>query len=263
MNIQAEHKLWADRMFPGQLPSLPAAVMLEEAGELVQALSKASQERVYGKEPRYSSVDWKDKLEDAIGDCAIAACSLCNANGWDFEELLASAAVPVATDDPLYLAVDVVQVAVCVVIDPQDRGCAIEFLGHLRTLCASIELSFEHCVFTTWDRVKRRTRTGPSRPKVVCLCGSTRFKAVWYEQTKRLTYEGIIVLGVGDLNPNRPDTNELIDAELKAKLDELHLRKIDAADEVLVLNVGGYIGDSTRREIEYATKLGKPVRYLE
>lgn len=98
---------------------------------------------------------------------------------------------------------------------------------------------------------------------MVCLCGSTRFKAVWYEQTKRLTYEGIIVLGVGDLNPNRPDTNELIDAELKAKLDELHLRKIDAADEVLVLNVGGYIGDSTRREIEYATKLGKPVRYLE
>ena len=52
-------------------------------------------------------------------------------------------------------------------------------------------------------------------------------------------------------------------AELKAKLDELHKRKIDLADEVLVLNVGGYIGDSTRSEIEYATKLDKPIGYLE
>ena len=50
---------------------------------------------------------------------------------------------------------------------------------------------------------------------------------------------------------------------MKARLDELHLRKIDLADEVMVLNVGGYIGDSTRREIEYANAHGKPVRYLE
>jgi cell division protein FtsB len=51
--------------------------------------------------------------------------------------------------------------------------------------------------------------------------------------------------------------------EQKIALDELHKRKIDLADEVLVLNVGGYIGESTRSEIEYARKLGKPVRYLE
>lgn len=101
------------------------------------------------------------------------------------------------------------------------------------------------------------------RPKIVCLCGSTRFKSAWYEQTKLLTYAGYIVLGVGDLNPNKPDTNEPIDPDLKARLDELHKRKIDLADEVLVLNVGGYIGVSTRSEIEYAVAHGKKVRYLE
>jgi hypothetical protein len=53
------------------------------------------------------------------------------------------------------------------------------------------------------------------------------------------------------------------DSTEKVALDELHKRKIDLADEVLVLNVGGYIGSSTRSEIEYAEKLGRPVRYLE
>jgi hypothetical protein len=100
-------------------------------------------------------------------------------------------------------------------------------------------------------------------PKVVCLCGSTRFKAAWYETTKRLTHEGCIVLGVGDLNPNKPDTNDPIDPDLKARLDALHLRKIDLADEVLILNVGGYVGESTAREMAHARKIGKPVRFLE
>lgn len=60
------------------------------------------------------------------------------------------------------------------------------------------------------------------RPVIVCLCGSTRFKSAWYEETKRLTHDGVIVLGVGDLNPNAPDTNVPLDPELKARLDDLH-----------------------------------------
>lgn len=52
-------------------------------------------------------------------------------------------------------------------------------------------------------------------------------------------------------------------AELKERLDLLHFRKIDMADEVLILNVGGYIGESTRRELEYAKNIGKVIRYLE
>lgn len=56
---------------------------------------------------------------------------------------------------------------------------------------------------------------------------------------------------------------QLTDPDTKARLDELHLRKIDLADEVLILNVGGYIGESTRRELAYAQSLGKSVRFLE
>lgn len=101
------------------------------------------------------------------------------------------------------------------------------------------------------------------RPLIVCLCGSTRFKSAWYETTKKLTHEGYIVLGVGDLDPNHPNTNMPIDPELKQRLDELHKHKIDLADEILVLNVGGYIGESTRSEVEHAIRKGKSVRWLE
>ena len=52
-------------------------------------------------------------------------------------------------------------------------------------------------------------------------------------------------------------------SKVKESLDELHLRKIDLADEVFILNVGGYIGDSTRSELDYARAQGKPVKFLE
>jgi hypothetical protein len=112
-------------------------------------------------------------------------------------------------------------------------------------------------------RTRGTAKYAQAFPKVVCLCGSTRFKAAWYEWTKRITYEGDIVLGVGDLNPNQQDTNDPIDPALKAALDELHKRKIDMADEIFVLNVGGYVGQSTRGEIDYASAAGKKVRWLE
>lgn len=103
-------------------------------------------------------------------------------------------------------------------------------------------------------------------PVIVCLCGSTRF----YEHFQRANYEetmaGRIVLSVG-FYMHRPDS---VHGEAfgctpaqKLALDELHKRKIDLADEVLVLNVGGYIGESTKSEIEYAERLGMPIRYLE
>jgi hypothetical protein len=106
---------------------------------------------------------------------------------------------------------------------------------------------------------------GGPRPTITVLCGSTRFKDAWYEQGKRLTYEGKIVLSVGDLDTSSAarNINVLIDEDLKTALDDLHKRKIDLADQVYVLNVGGYVGESTRSEIEYAERLGKPVAYLE
>jgi hypothetical protein len=105
----------------------------------------------------------------------------------------------------------------------------------------------------------------PGFPTIICLCGSTRFKEAWYAETKRLTHAGYIVLGVGDLDCSEAarSVNVPLDPALKARLDELHLCKIDLADEVMILNVGGYVGQSTRREINHAHFRGKPVHWLE
>lgn len=102
-------------------------------------------------------------------------------------------------------------------------------------------------------------------PEIVVLCGSTRFKQAWYDVGKYLTYQGKIVLSVGDLDTSESNREVNVDLtpELKDMLDELHKRKIDLADTVFILNVGGYIGASTRSEIAYAEAHGKPIHYLE
>ncbi|MFI7125929.1 hypothetical protein ACIBQ1_09560 [Nonomuraea sp. NPDC050153] len=105
---------------------------------------------------------------------------------------------------------------------------------------------------------------GGDRPPIVVLCGSTRFFQAFRRENLRLTLAGTIVLSIGCDTKADEDIAEIQDMEqVKADLDELHKRKIDLADEVFVLNVGGYVGESTRSEVEYAEKLGKPVRYLE
>ena len=104
--------------------------------------------------------------------------------------------------------------------------------------------------------------------KVITLCGSTRFKDAFFEVQKRLTLEGNIVISVGLFGHSgdnevweNMDEGTLI--KTKEVLDDMHKRQIDMADEIFVINVGGYIGESTRSEIEYAVKTGKVVRYLE
>ena len=97
--------------------------------------------------------------------------------------------------------------------------------------------------------------------KVVTLCGSTRFKEEFINTQKRLTLEGCIVISVG-LFGHSGDQEVFTDG-VKEMLDDMHKRKIDMADEIFVINVGGYIGSSTKSEIEYAHANGKPVRYLE
>lgn len=99
------------------------------------------------------------------------------------------------------------------------------------------------------------------RYKVITLCGSTRFKDQFYETQKRLTLEGNIVISVG-LFGHSGDA-EVWTEGTKEMLDDMHKRKIDMADAIFVINVGGYIGSSTRSEIEYATATGKEVMYLE
>ncbi len=97
--------------------------------------------------------------------------------------------------------------------------------------------------------------------KVITLCGSTKFKDTFLQEQKRLTLEGNIVISVG-LFGHSGDQEVWADG-VKEMLDDMHKRKIDMADEIFVINVGGYIGSSTRSEIAYAQSNGKTVRYLE
>ncbi len=96
---------------------------------------------------------------------------------------------------------------------------------------------------------------------VITLCGSTRFKEQFIEAQKRLSLLGNIVISVG-LFGHSGDA-EVLNEGVKEMLDDMHKRKIDMADSIYVINVGGYIGSSTRSEIEYALSNGKRVEYLE
>ena len=100
-------------------------------------------------------------------------------------------------------------------------------------------------------------------PPVVCLCGSTRFVDAFNEWRRRLTLQREIVLSIEIVTTQSKDEDpQHSSPEVKEMLDDLHLRKIDLADYVMVLDVDGYIGYSTRKEGEYAQSLGKPIRYL-
>lgn len=95
--------------------------------------------------------------------------------------------------------------------------------------------------------------------RVITLCGSTKFKDQFMEVQKKLTLEGNIVISVGCFG----HAGDIFSDEQKLMLDDMHKRKIDMADEIFVINVGGYIGESTKSEIEYAKKHNKKINYLD
>lgn len=98
-------------------------------------------------------------------------------------------------------------------------------------------------------------------PKIVVLCGSTRFFKEYDDMSLQFTLSGYIVLSIGSHRAS--DMRLKITPEQKIMLDELHKRKIDMADFVFIINKNGYIGDSTRDEIEYAITQKKPIQYME
>ena len=107
-----------------------------------------------------------------------------------------------------------------------------------------------------------------SKYKVITLCGSTRFKDEFMKAQKDLTLQGNIVISVGLFgHSGDQEVWENMDegtlTKTKEMLDDMHKRKIDMADEIFVINVNGYIGESTKSEIEYAKKTGKKINYLE
>jgi hypothetical protein len=101
-------------------------------------------------------------------------------------------------------------------------------------------------------------------PQGHTLCGSTRFEAEFDEVNQRLTMDGCVVISLGVFSlPDLPGYDWTADgSDLKGRLSRVHFQKIRMADEVYIVDPGGYVGESTRREIAYAESLGKPVRYL-
>lgn len=117
--------------------------------------------------------------------------------------------------------------------------------------------------FSVRDDLDRAVVWGGTPPVgVVTLCGSTRFKDAYDAENRRLTLEGYVVLSCGAWERSSPPYADVTD-EQKRNLDVTHKRKIDLSDEVRVINVGGYVGESTRSEIDYALRYGKRVSCLE
>lgn len=115
------------------------------------------------------------------------------------------------------------------------------------------------------EAIRALIEHGPEvdRPTIVCLCGSTRFMDAFFDAGWAETLAGKIVLSIGVCKHAEDHSGEALGPETVRLLDELHLRKIDLADEVFILNVGGYIGESTRNELNYAKERGKKIRFLE
>lgn len=103
-----------------------------------------------------------------------------------------------------------------------------------------------------------------SRPKIITLCGSTRFTSEMLREAWRLTLEGNIVIHWNILEGEAlSHVAEAMGADVKERIDALYLHKIALADEVRCINVGGYVGESTRDELRHAIKLGKPLTWLD
>jgi hypothetical protein len=101
-------------------------------------------------------------------------------------------------------------------------------------------------------------RTAPDEYTVITLCGSMRFGEEFDRLDAELTLAGHVVL-----TPAAVDPSTVLNAAERARLGRIHLQKVAMADEVLIVNVGDYVGESTRREIEHARSRGIPVNFLE
>lgn len=161
VTFQQEHKAWVDALYPRQPVYIPAAGLVEEAGELLHAILKKEQANLWGEEPRYQGVNWNEKIKDAIGDCGIYVCSLCNAHGnWDYIEIWRSAQsqVNAGVTSPLNRAARLVALGVKVIETPSIKYSLIEYTAQLMRVAASLGLATEECVLYTWERVKERKR---------------------------------------------------------------------------------------------------------
>jgi len=95
--------------------------------------------------------------------------------------------------------------------------------------------------------------------KIITVCGSMRFIKEMMEITEKVELQGNCML-IPIYNPNRPDKDSFTEEEALV-IDNMHKERIKLADAILVVNVDGYIGNSTKSEIEFAKQLNKEVIY--
>ena len=95
--------------------------------------------------------------------------------------------------------------------------------------------------------------------KKVCLIGSTRFREEYERVNQQLSQRGYVVYSVSCFG----NSGDSLTTEDKLVLDAVHLRKIVESDVVFVINKGGYIGESTTRELYFSRIMGKDIRWLE
>ncbi|MEW6729618.1 MAG: hypothetical protein AB1332_09785 [Pseudomonadota bacterium] len=135
------------------------------------------------------------------------------------------------------------------------------FNNHLAHYVGEVKnFKYPHTDDSKWIAVANQNDLPVKNNKIVCLCGSTKFKQAFEDANREESLKGHIVLTVAMFGHIEGLD---MDGDAKKVFDELHFRKIDLCDEVLVLNVGGYIGESTKREIEYAKQKVKPIRFIE
>lgn len=153
--LQLEHREWVNKKYPGQQPKIPAVGCLEEAGELVHALLKIEQVETWGENARHKLAELRVKLTDAIGDCGIYACSLCNANDWYFY-LIWLGARRVHITNALDAAIQLVRAGTEVALQPSNWQSLGEYLNQLKTVAYILGLDAEAIIKATWITVKER-----------------------------------------------------------------------------------------------------------
>lgn len=155
--LQVEHREWVAKKYPGQAPKIPALGCLEEAGELVHALLKLEQVKLWGEDSRHKVAELRTKLVDAVGDCGIYACSLCNANEWDFAENWGCTdAVLTEKSTIIDTAILLVRAATQVALEPWDVSHLHQYLNHLKSVAYLLGLNAETAIRMTWTIVKER-----------------------------------------------------------------------------------------------------------
>lgn len=156
-SIQKEHRDWIAKKYPNQPAKIPAIGCLEEAGELLHCVLKTEQIRLWGEDTRHKLAKLRVKTVDAIGDCGIYACSLCNAMDWNFEEEWEVAThEPLTRPDALHEAIMLVQVATEVALNPHCIAHLYIYLKQLVTISKCLGIDAEMAVTRTWQIVRTR-----------------------------------------------------------------------------------------------------------